>query len=73
MMGHDTLSNHIQTNFSLLQHHKWSLADIESLMPWEKYIYVDLLNEFLREEEDKAKQRENERKNKLQQFARRRM
>jgi hypothetical protein len=71
MMGHDSLSNHIQTNFSLIQHHKWSLSDINDIMPWEKYIYVDLLNAFLREEEEKAKQRENERKNMMQQYNRR--
>lgn len=59
------------TNFSLLQHHKWSLSDIEKMMPWEKYTYVDLLNAYLREEEDKAKQRENERKNMLNQLQRR--
>jgi hypothetical protein len=72
MMGHDSLSNHIQTNFSLIQHHKWSLSDINDIMPWEKYIYVDLLNAFLREEEEKVKQRENERKNMLNQYNRRR-
>ena len=71
-MGHDSLSNHIITNFSLLHHHKWSLSEIEGMMPWEKYTYVDLLNEYLREEDRKAKQRENERKNMMNQFNRRR-
>ena len=48
------------------------MSEIEGMMPWEKYTYVDLLNEYLREEDRKAKQRENERKNMMNQFNRRR-
>jgi hypothetical protein len=72
-MGHDSLSNHIMTNFSLIQHHKWSLSDIENMLPWEKYTYVDLLNNYLKDEELKARERENERKNMLNHLNRRRM
>lgn len=49
----------------MVQHHKWSLDTLEAMMPWERYIYVDLLQEFLKEEEQKAKDREMELKNKL--------
>ena len=42
------------------------------MVPWEKYTYVDLLNAYLRDEENKAKQRENERKNAMNQLSRRR-
>ena len=38
-----------------MQHHKWSLADIESLIPWEKEIYVRLLLDHLEELRDKQK------------------
>ena len=72
-MGHDSLSNHIMTNFSLVQHHKWSLTELENMMPWEKYIYVDLLNNYLKEEEAKARDRENERRSMMSQLNRRRM
>lgn len=27
-----------------MHHHKWMLSDIEDLMPWERDIYVELLN-----------------------------
>jgi hypothetical protein len=64
-MGHDRLANHYKTQFSMVQHHKWSLDTLEAMMPWERYIYVDLLQEFLKEEEQKAKDREMELKNKL--------
>lgn len=71
-MGHDTLANHIKSNFNLIQHHKWNLSDIDSMMPWEKHIYVELLNAWIQEQEDNAKQKENEYKNMMSQINRRR-
>ena len=73
MLGHDRLSNHYKTNFSLMQHHKWSLSDMDNLIPWERYIYVDLLQAYLKEEEQKAKDRENELRAKLKHANRKRM
>jgi hypothetical protein len=72
-MGHDTLSNHIKSNFNLIHHHKWNLGEIDGMMPWEKHIYVELLNAWLREQEDLTKQQEQEYKNMMSQINRRRM
>ena len=72
-MGHDKLANHYKTQFSLVQYHKWSLYTLEQMLPWERYIYVDLLQAFLKEEEQKAKDRENELKNKINHANRKRM
>lgn len=69
-MGHDTLSNYFQTNFALMQHHKWSLTELESMTPWERYIYIELLQMFIKEEEQKMKERENQRKADIQSFNR---
>lgn len=55
MLGYDTLINHYKTNFSLMQHHKYNLSDIEGMMPWEKFIYVDLLTEHIRHQEQLAR------------------
>ena len=44
-----------------MQHHNYSLSDIENLMPWERDIYVDMLITYLIEEKEKQKQREAER------------
>ena len=71
-MGHDTLVNHIKSNFNLIHHHKWALDAIDGMMPWEKHIYVELLNECLQEQEDQARQQENEYKNMMSQLRRRR-
>lgn len=56
MMGYDTLMNHFKTNFALMQHHKYSLSDLENMIPWERFVYIDLLKEFIRQEEEKLKE-----------------
>ena len=72
-MGHDTLANHIRSNFNLIHHHKWNLREINEMMPWEKNIYVELLNNYLDEQELQNKQKENEYKNMMNQLNKRRM
>ena len=37
-------------NFSMIQHHKWSLTEIENMLPWEREIYVNKLQEYIQEE-----------------------
>jgi len=55
-MSHMNLENYFVINFSLLQYHKWSLTEIENLIPWERDVYVILLKQHLEEEEEKARQ-----------------
>lgn len=57
-LSHDTLVNHYQTNFALMQHFNYSLSDIDYMMPWEREIYLTLLNEHLKEREEELKQQE---------------
>jgi|TARA_B100000780_G_scaffold112846_1_gene79026 hypothetical protein len=45
-----------------MQHHKYSLTEIEDMMPWERDVYVDMLITHIKEENEKQKQREAERK-----------
>ena len=45
-----------------MQHHNYSLAELENMIPWEREVYIGLLLEFLREENERIEQ-EN-RKNK---------
>ena len=42
-----------QTNFSLVQHHKYSLTDIEKMMPWEREVYVNMKAAHLQKERDR--------------------
>ena len=41
-----------------MQHHKYTLADLENMLPWEREIYVDMLITYIKEENEKQ-QREN--------------
>jgi|TARA_B110000285_G_scaffold55845_1_gene63533 hypothetical protein len=43
-----------------MQHHNYSLSDLENMMPWEREIYVDMLVTFIKEENEKQKQRQAE-------------
>ncbi|MAI82164.1 MAG: hypothetical protein CMQ74_05120 [Gammaproteobacteria bacterium] len=58
-MLHMTLENYFRLNFALMQYHKYSLTEIENMMPWERDIYVGLLQQHLEEEELKQKQKQN--------------
>jgi len=55
-MAHTNLESYYQTNFALMQHHKYSLTDLENMMPWEREVYVSLLQSYIEEENLKAQQ-----------------
>jgi hypothetical protein len=61
-LSHDNLSNYYQTNFALLQHHKYSLTELENMIPWEREIYLNMLLKFLEEENEKLKQLQRSKK-----------
>ena len=50
------LENYYKINFALIQYHKYSLTEIENLIPWERDIYVGLLQQHLEEEKLKQQQ-----------------
>ena len=33
-----------------MQHHKYSLDEIDNMMPWEKEVYVNMLINYIKEE-----------------------
>ena len=43
-----------------MQHHNYSLSDLENMLPWEREIYVDMLVTFIKEENEKQRQQEAE-------------
>ena len=55
-MAHTNLESYYQTNFALMQHHKYSLTELENMMPWEREVYVSLLQSHIEEENLKAQQ-----------------
>ena len=55
-MAHMDLESYFKINFSLMTHYKYSLTEIEGMIPWERDIYLALLNQFVEEENLKAQQ-----------------
>ena len=46
-----------------MQHHKYSLTELEGMLPWEREIYMGLLMQWIKEEnerieKEKAKQKQ---------------
>ena len=39
-----------------MQHHKYSLTELENMMPWEREIYMGLLKEGIEKENERIKQ-----------------
>jgi len=53
------LESYYRLNFALMQYHKYSLTEIENLIPWERDIYVGLLKQHLEEERLKQQQEQS--------------
>ena len=58
-MAHTDLASYYKINFALMQHHKYSLTELENMIPWEKDVYVSLLEQYIEEENLKQQQRGN--------------
>jgi hypothetical protein len=53
MMLHESLDIYYRLNFQLMQHHKYTLTDLENMIPWEREVYVALLKNFIEEQNAK--------------------
>lgn len=40
-----------------MQHHKYSLSELENMMPWEREVYVIMLTEHIKEENERLQKR----------------
>ena len=58
-MAHVDLVSYYKLNFALMQHHNYSLTELENMIPWEREIYVSLLQQYIEEENLKAQQNNN--------------
>ena len=41
-----------------MQHHKYSLTELENMMPWEREVYIGLLSKYIKDENERI-EREN--------------
>jgi len=37
----------------MIQHHKWSLTELDNMMPFERNLYVLMLQNWIKEENDR--------------------
>jgi hypothetical protein len=49
-MAHTDLASYYKINFAMVQHHKYSLTELENMIPWEREIYITLLTQYIEEE-----------------------
>mgnify|MGYP003109012435 FL=1 len=52
------LEAYFRINFAMMQFHKYSLTEIENMIPWERDIYVGMLQQHIEDENLKEKQRQ---------------
>ena len=38
----------------MIQHHKWSLTELDNMLPFERQVYVVLLQQWIKEENDRV-------------------
>ena len=50
----------------MMQHHKYSLTELENMMPWEREIYVGLLEKHIKEENERIEKENAEAKSRRQ-------
>lgn len=55
-LAHDDLHNFYKLNFALMQYHKYSLQELENMVPFEREVYVAMLVQYLEEEKIKRQQ-----------------
>jgi len=49
------LANYYQVNFQLLNNFNYSLDEIESMLPWEREIYLTMLIDDIKEKTERSR------------------
>jgi hypothetical protein len=39
----------------MMQHHNYSLTELDNMVPWEREVYVAMLVEYIKEENDRIR------------------
>lgn len=59
MLYHNDVTSYYETNFALMQHHSWSISEIEDMIPWEREIYIKYLQNYLEKKRLEYEQAKN--------------
>lgn len=49
------LKSYYSNMFTMVHQYKYTLTELENMMPWERDLYINLLNVWVKEEEDRIK------------------
>ena len=53
--------NHYTVNFALIQHHKWSLTELDNMIPFERQLYVEMLSNWIEKENERLEEQNKQR------------
>lgn len=54
--------------FTLTHQYKYTLTELENMIPWERDMYIAMVNNWVKEETEKLNQQRVEKENKIQQM-----
>jgi|TARA_B110000977_G_C10998613_1_gene462884 hypothetical protein len=54
MLLHTELGEYYKVIFMLAQHHKYSISDLESMLPYERDLYFGMLVDYIEQQNEKA-------------------
>lgn len=54
-MGYTNVAVYYKTLFALVQHHKYSMTEVENMYPYERDIFVEMLSQYMEKLEQDAK------------------
>jgi len=57
MTGYSNIAVYYNTLFSMVQHHKYSLTEINNLYPYERDLFLELLRQHLKDLEEERRRR----------------
>ena len=47
--------------FALIQHHKWSLTELDNMIPFERQLYVEMLSNWIEKENERLEEQNKQR------------
>ncbi len=56
-MSMESLESMYKNNFCLLESEIYTLSDLENMLPWERYIYINLYVKSMKEKAERIKRR----------------
>ena len=51
--------------FTMVHQYKYTLTELENMIPWERDTYIGMVNSWVKEESDKIKQKQVEQETKM--------